>query len=111
MEDAELYLANADGSNPQQYAAVKNGMFLGWSPDGAHFLYQDNFRTYLGAAGQAPQRLGTSISFFDPRWVSRTQFVSLHDTGEGWLWTLRSLDGSAYTLRTLPREAMIDVAR
>lgn len=110
-EAGELYLANADGSAARRYMALKNGVFLNWAPDGLHFLYQDDFQTYVGATGQAPQRLGTSVSFFDPRWVSATQFVSLHDTGAGWLLTLRGLNGDAYSLQSLPREAMLDVSR
>ena len=35
----DLFLANADGSNPQLYTALGNGGFVNWSPDGTHFLY------------------------------------------------------------------------
>ncbi len=111
MEDGELYLANADGSKAQRYAAVKNAAFLAWAPDGEHFLYQDDYRTYLGAEGQAPQQLGTSVSFVDPYWVSKTQFISRHDTGTGWLLTVRGIDGVSQGLLPLPREAMLDSAR
>ncbi len=111
MEEGELYLADADGSEAQRYAVVKNAAFLAWSPDGAHFLYQDDYRTYLGAVGQAPQHLGTSVSFVDPHWVSGTQFVSRHDTGTGWLLTVRGVDGAAQGLLPLPRDAMLDTAR
>lgn len=111
MEDGELYLADADGSRAQRYAIIKNAAFLAWAPDSVHFLYQDNYRTYLGAAGQAPQQLGTSVSFVAPRWVSDTQFVSLHDTGAGWLLTLRGINGVAQGLALLPREAMLDVTQ
>ncbi len=85
-----LFLANGDGTSAQsRYTALKNGAFLGWAPDGAHFLYQDGYQTYLGAPGQTPQRLGTAVSFVNPAWVSDTQFVSLHDTGTEWVLTLR----------------------
>ncbi len=111
MEDGELYLANADGSEAQRYAVVRNAAFLAWAPDGEHFLYQDDYRTYLGAEGQAPQHLGTSVSFVDPHWVSDTQFVSRHDTGTGWLLTVRGIDSATQGLISLPREAMVDIAR
>ncbi len=111
MEDGELYLADADGANERRYAAVKNGVFMTWSPDSVHFLYQDDYQTYLGAVDQAPQRLGTSVSFVDPRWVSDTQFVSRHDTGTGWLLTVRGINGAAQGLLPLPRDAMLDAAR
>ncbi len=110
MVEGELYLADGDGRSAKLYATVKNGAFLSWSPDGTHFLYQDNYQTYLGALGQAPQRLGTGVSFVNPTWVSNTQFVSQHDTGAGWVLTLRGTDGAAYSLLPLPREAMLDVA-
>jgi hypothetical protein len=111
LMDGELYLADANGANAQRYAAVKDGQFVAWSPDGAYFLYQDNYALYLGAAGAPPQRLGTSVSFVNPRWVSGTQFISLHDTGAGWLLTLRSVDGTAYGLAPLSRDALLDVTR
>lgn len=110
MVDGELFLANGDGTSAQRYTAWKNGAFLGWAPDGTHFLYQNSYDTYLGALGQAPQRLGTSVSFVNPRWVSDTQFVSQHDIGTEWALTLRGTDGAAYSLLTLPREAMLDAA-
>lgn len=111
MADGELYLADANGAGAQLYATVKNGAFVAWSPDATHFLYQDDSQMVLGAVGQLPQRQGAAASFVNPRWVSDTQFVSLHDTGTGWLLTLRGLDGRAAGLLPLPREAMVDVNR
>ncbi len=110
MVDGGLFLANGDGTSAQLYSAMKNGVFLGWAPDGMHFLYQDGYQTYLGALGQTPQRLGTAVSFVNPTWVSDTQFVSLHDTGAEWVLTLRGTDGASFSLMTLPKEAMLDVA-
>jgi Tol biopolymer transport system component/anti-sigma factor RsiW len=109
MDTSELYLANADGKQPQLYTTMKNGGFLNWSPDDAHFLYQDNYQVYAGAAGQKPQRLGNGVSVFDARWVSDDEVISRHDTGTGWLLTLRGLDGAAYGLIALPREAELDI--
>lgn len=106
----ELRLAEADGSNDQPYAAVRAPAFLGWSPDGTYFLYQDSDQIYLGAAGRAPVLLGNAVSLFDPRWVSAREFVSLHDAGDRWLLTLRTVEGKVYGLMPLPREALLDVA-
>lgn len=109
VADGELYLAGADGTAAQRYAAVKDGVFVGWAPDSVYFLYQSEYQMYLGAVGQLPQRLGTAVSFVHPRWVSATHFISFHDTGTEWLLTLRGVDGSSYGLASLPRDAMLDV--
>ncbi|MCX7706960.1 MAG: hypothetical protein N2204_03015, partial [Anaerolineae bacterium] len=106
----ELRLAEADGSNDALYAAAQNAVFLGWSPDGTYFLYQDAYQVYLGAPGKMPVLLGSAMSLFDPRWVSAREFITLHDAGDGWLLVLRNVDGKAYGLTPLPREAMLDVA-
>lgn len=108
----DLFLANADGANPQLYAALGTGSFINWSPDGAHFLYTDGAgQTYVGAPGQAPQALGKSASLFDPRWISPKQLLALHDTGTNWLLVERPLDGNAVGIQPLPREVTYDVTR
>jgi len=107
----ELYLADEDGTDAQLYATMAQGEFISWSPQGDRFLYQDNFQVFIGAPGQAPQRLTNSVSMVGPRWVSDTEMMAFHDTGEGWLLTLRNIDGDAATLLSLPREAMWDVGR
>lgn len=109
MDTVELYLAGGDGADPQLYATAKYGAFLNWSPDGVHFVYQDNFQLYAGSPDAAPQRLGNGVSLVDLRWASADQFVSLHDAGTGWLLTVRGLDGRAAGLLPLPRDAMVDV--
>ncbi len=105
----ELYLADKDGANPQLYATMAQGEFISWSPQGDRFLYQDNFQVFIGEPGQAPQRLTNSVSMVGPRWVSDTQVMAFHDTGEGWLLTLQDVTGDAASLLPLPREAMWDV--
>jgi hypothetical protein len=106
----DLFLANADGANPQLYASLGNGSFTNWSPDGTRFIYTDGAgQTYVGAPGQTPQPLGRSMSLFDPRWISPLQLLALHDTGTNWLLVARTLDGSAVGLQPLPREATYDV--
>ena len=105
----DLYLANADGSQPQLYAAMNQGEFISWSPKGDRFIYQDNFQVFSGAAGQAPRRMANATSMSTPRWVSDTQILASHDTGDGWVLTLRDANGDAASLMPLPREAMWDV--
>ena len=43
----DLFLANADGANPQLYASLGNGGFVNWAPDGAHFIYTDDSRANI----------------------------------------------------------------
>ena len=105
----ELYVANADGSQPQLYASMNQGEFISWSPKGDRFIYQDNFQVFAGAPGQAPRRLANATSMSTPRWVSDTQIMASHDTGDGWVLTLRDIAGNAAALLPLPREAMWDV--
>ena len=113
----DLFLANADGSNPQLHTALGNGGFVNWSPDGTHFLYFDGAgQTYVGAPEQPPQSLGRSMSLFDPRWISTRQLLALHDTGTNWLLVERTLasaaaDGSTVGIQPLAREATYDVTK
>ncbi len=113
----DLFLANADGSNPQLYASLGNGGFINWSPDGTRFLYSDGAgQTYAGAPDRAPQLLGRSMSLFDPRWISPRQILALHDTGTNWLLVERTLDGAAIDAGTvgiqpLSHQATYDVTR
>ena len=109
LELNELYLANADGTNPELYVTMTQGEFIGWSPSGKRFLYQDNYQIYAGAAGEAPRRLANGVSMVGPRWVSDDQVMALHDTGDSWLLTLRSAGGDAVGVLPLPREAMWDI--
>jgi hypothetical protein len=110
METVELSVAMIDGSDPQVYATTHMGGFMGWSPDGSHFLYIDNYQVYAGAPGRPPTRLANSASLWDPRWLDGRQFLSLHDQGEqGWWLTSRSVDGGTAGLLALPRETMMDV--
>ena len=108
----DLFLANADGSNPQLYASLGNGSFVNWAPDGAHFIYtNDSGQTYIGAPERTPQLLGKSISLFDPRWISSRQLLALHDMGTNWLLVTRLLDGDAVGLQPLPHEATYDTTK
>lgn len=108
LAENELYLANADGSQAQLYTPMTQGEFLSWSPDGARFIYQDDFQVFVGAPGAAPGKLANATSEVNPRWVSNTQILASHDTGDGWVLTLRDINGEAATLLPLPRDAMWD---
>jgi Tol biopolymer transport system component len=108
----ELFLANADGANPQLYASLGNGGFVNWAPDGAHFIYtDDNGQTHVGTPEGAPQWLGKSISLFEPRWISSRQLLALHDTGTNWLLVTRTLNSDAVGLQPLPHEATYDTTK
>jgi hypothetical protein len=108
-ETRDLYLADADGSNPSLYATPRYWAFLGWSPDGRHFLYQDNQQVYLGAPGEPPQALGNFLSIFDPHWIGAEQFLHFTDQNTSWVLVSRWLDGTTASLATLPRDASYDV--
>jgi hypothetical protein len=111
VDTRELWIANADGANPQQYATLRNGVFVNWSPDSVHFIYSDADSVYLGGVGQPPRRLGNIASVFDPHWIGPGQFVHLHDQDAGWMLVLRTVDGQAASLLLLPREASYDVTQ
>lgn len=105
----ELYLAASDGAGPQLYTTMSQGEFISWSPEGERFLYQDAFEMYVGQPDETPQRLTNSVSMVSPRWVSDSQVMALHDTGDAWLLTLRDVDGEAVSLLPVARETMWDV--
>jgi anti-sigma factor RsiW len=108
-EAREFYLADADGSNPALVATPRYWAFLGWAPDGNHFLYQDNQQIYLGAPGEAAQALGNFLSIFDPRWISSEQFLHFLDQDANWVLVSRWLDGRTASLVSLPRDVRYDV--
>lgn len=114
-DTSDLFLAKADGTNPQFYAALGNGGFINWAPDGKRFLYFDgDGQTYAGAPDETPQLLGRSMSLFFPRWISARQLLALHDTGTNWLLVERTLDaadGRTSGIHPLPREVTYDVTR
>jgi hypothetical protein len=88
---------------------MTDGQFISWSPSGKRFLYQDNYQVFLGEQGKEPVRLANGVSMVGPRWISDEQIMSFHDTGDGWLLTLRDVNGDAAGLLPLPRDAMWDV--
>ena len=109
LAKSELFVANADGSQPRLYAPLNQGEFISWSPKGSRFIYQDNFQVFAGAPGQKPVRLANATSVYAPRWISDSQMIASQDTGDGWLLAVRDVDGGAVGLMPLPREAMWDL--
>jgi hypothetical protein len=111
LENRELFLADAGGSNAQRYAALGCGTFAGWAPDGRHFLYYSENQAYLGAPGRPPQSLGSATDVADPHWLAAGQLLYLADRGSEWVLIYRTLDGSPASLTRLPKDITYDVTR
>jgi hypothetical protein len=105
----EVYLAAADGANPQLYATIPNGRFIGWSPDSARFLYEDGGQLFVGAPGGKPQRLAAGAS--EPRWLGPGQIVYQAGRGDTRQLIIQAVDGKAIPLQTLPAGATVDSIR
>ena len=105
----EVYLAAADGTNPQLYATIPNGRFIGWSPDSARFLYEDGGQLFVGAPGGKPQRLAAGAS--EPRWLGPSQIVYQAGQGDTRQLIIQAVDGKAIPLQTLPAGATVDSIR
>lgn len=107
--DRELVLAQADGADPQVFAPLRDGQFLGWSPDGKLFLYVDDYEVYVGGPARKPELVGNLISVFDPRWAAPGQIVALLDQGAEWMLVWRNLEtGEAASLAALPKDISWD---
>ena len=105
----EVYLAAADGTNPQLYATIPNGRFIGWSPDSARFLYEDGSQLFVGAPGGKPQRLAAGA--IEPRWLGPSQIVYQTGQGDTRQLIIQAVDGKAVPLQTLPAGATVDSIR
>jgi hypothetical protein len=106
----ELALAGPDGLDPQPYAQLRNGEFLGWSPYGPEFLYSSDGQIYAGAPDRAPKSPGNTLSVHDPRWIAPGQVLSLLDQGTGWMLVWRNLEsGEAASLAPLPKDISYDI--
>jgi len=80
----DLFLANADGTGETLYA-TGNIDWVGWAPDGIHFVYSvgDPMNLQLGTDGAADIPLVTGM---DLRWINNSRFIYL--TGSMGAWTL-----------------------
>jgi Tol biopolymer transport system component len=105
----EVYLAAADNTNPQLYATIASGRFIGWSPDSARFLYEDGGQLFVGAPGGKSQRLAANAG--EPRWLGTSQIVYQAGQGDTRQWTIQAVDGKAIPLQTLPAGATVDSIR
>ncbi|MCX7671396.1 MAG: hypothetical protein N2439_15170, partial [Anaerolineae bacterium] len=70
---SELFVARGDGADPRLYTTLGHGRFLAWSPDATHFLYEDADALFVGAVGQAAQRLATGAA--EARWLGPEQVL------------------------------------
>jgi len=113
----ELVVAQADGSQAQSYALLRDGQFIAWSPDAAHFLYRSADQLYVGTVGLPPQLVGSRATIFDPRWISPTQFLYLYEVTGGanglaqvsWALISQTVSGQAYTLAIFPQQISLDL--
>jgi hypothetical protein len=101
-----LYRASVDGSG-EALVGIHSG-WMGWSPDGAHFVYStaDPTSLLLGdlAGGSTPLVTGTDL-----RWYTAEAFVFL--SGSPGAWTVqRGAIGSAPTPLAAPAGDFIDYA-
>ena len=105
----ELYLAGPNGAAPQLYATLQAGRFLGWSPDGARFLYEDGSQLYLAAPGQRATRLGESA--VSPQWLTADQILYLTDGASSRRWQMQGIDGKITPLPFIPAGATVMTGR
>jgi hypothetical protein len=108
-EGADLMIANADGSNAHSYATLHFGIFAGWSPDAAYFLYQTDGHAYLGAPNATPQRVTGLADATTVRWVNARQFVYTSDQSNNVVLATQTIGGPAAALLTLPQGVTYDV--
>ena len=108
-EFVHIILAAADGANPQLYATIPNGRFIGWSPDSARFLYEDSGQLFVGAPGGKAQRLAAGA--IEPRWLGPSQILYQAGQGDTRQLIVQAVDGKAVPLQTLPADATVDSIR
>ena len=105
-----LYLANADGSDPQAYASIISGHFDNWSPDGKQFLFDSAGQVYTGAQGQPQRLIGAEGAISSPGWLGPGQLVYLADQGNTWALVSSGADGKTASFGPpLPKNVVIDM--
>jgi Tol biopolymer transport system component len=84
VDGTVLIVANADGSEPQDYAA-EAGDFKGWAPEGERFLYSEHdrpSRIILGELDEDPRPLVSvgEVDIFEVQWLDEDTFA--YTTGD-----------------------------
>ena len=102
----ELYLAAADSTNSQLYAAISSGRFVAWSPDSARFLYEDRDQLLMGAPGQKALLIGTGVA--EPRWLGAGQLLYLTNNGPTRQLVYQPIDGKPAPIQTVPSDVTYD---
>jgi Tol biopolymer transport system component len=110
FEVMDLVLANADGSDPQTYTTIRYGSFGGWSPDGGHFLFQQEGRVYLGAPGRPPQ-LVPGLLEASAHWLSPDLFVYPSHQAEDVAIVAQKIGSKPVTIARWPKDMTYDTRR
>jgi hypothetical protein len=94
----ELHMANSDGSEDITVQEGLNLRFLGWSPDGGHYIYSaGNPQTwYLGGIGAASTQL--AIHPENLAWIDGESFLHVENLGCALELRLTSLDAESLVI-------------
>ena len=123
----DLFLANADGANPQLYASLGTGGFTNWSPDGTRFIYTDTIGPMVSDPTAQGKHLSAHLDRRRSRWERARRWLTRAGSrlgncwrcttpGQTGCWSERTLDGaavdgSAVGIQPLPRGVTYDVTR
>jgi hypothetical protein len=101
--NAELVIANADGSEEMVYA-TGNLFFNAWAPDSQQFIFEDNMlqETYLGSIG-SDYTLLTDVPYaLNVTWLDATRFLFTVQTETTWQLRLGTPGQPSISLLDLP---------
>jgi TolB protein len=99
---SQVYIVNADGTNPRQVTTVSPSYFHGWSPDGKYvsLVAQRNGSSYdlyrIPFAGGAEERLTSNAGYDDgPDYSPDGKWIYFNsDRGSGWnVWRIPASGG------------------
>jgi hypothetical protein len=105
----EIFVAEADGTNPQLQAPVQSGRFISWSPDSTRYLYEAGGQLLAGMPGQKAQPIGTSA--IEAQWLGSDQVIYMTDQGGTRQLINATVDGKVSPLQALPADATFDTSR